>query len=126
MHISVTGIQCAPDLKDGNGLRKYSTFKLSMRITPSINPNKAATILPDKVITKPLPFNTNVEFECGGHLANEFVSRELKTLLREGLESSKIYFNGKTALFAGEECSVLLMGTLKELSQFIITAILGH
>ena len=127
--MSVTGIEGIPDLKGGNVLRKYTTLKLSIRIPPSMDPKKAAKILTDKLTAKPLPFNANVEFDCGGHLANGFVSPELKPWLREGLqEASKIYFNGKTALFAGEGGSIPLMGTLKELfptSQFIITGILG-
>ena len=36
-------------------------------------PKKAAKILTDKLTAKPLPFNANFEFDCGGHLANEFV-----------------------------------------------------
>ena len=38
-----------------------------------MDPKKAAKILRDKLTAKPLPFNANVEFDCGGRLANGFV-----------------------------------------------------
>ena len=53
MNMSVTGIEGAPDLKGGNGLRKYTTFKLSIHTPPSINPKRAAEIVTNKLIAKP-------------------------------------------------------------------------
>ena len=94
-----SGIEGIPDLKGGNVSRKYITLKFSIRIPASMDPKQPARILTDlifefeKITAKPLPFNANVEFDCDG----------LKPSLRERLqEASKIYFNGKTALFAGE------------------------
>ena len=52
--------------------RSYTTLKLSIRIPPSFDQTKTAKILTEKLTAKPLPFNANVEFDCGGHLANGF------------------------------------------------------
>lgn len=126
--LTITGIDGIPDLKGGNVLRKYTTIKLSVRIPPSMDPNKAQNALKNLCEKKPTPFGANVECKISSHCGAGFVCPEFEDWLLKSIHSSSKQYFGKQAQFTGEGGSIPFMGQLQRKfpkSQFVITGILG-
>eukprot|EP00486_Rosalina_sp_Unknown_P016298 CAMPEP_0201582606 /NCGR_PEP_ID=MMETSP0190_2-20130828/87581_1 /ASSEMBLY_ACC=CAM_ASM_000263 /TAXON_ID=37353 /ORGANISM="Rosalina sp." /LENGTH=502 /DNA_ID=CAMNT_0048022825 /DNA_START=99 /DNA_END=1607 /DNA_ORIENTATION=- len=126
--LSITGIDGMPDLKGGNVLRKYTTIKLSVRIPPSMDPEKAQIALKKACEAKPTPFGANVECKISSHCGAGFVCPEFEPWLTKSMQSASSKYFGKPAQFTGEGGSIPFMGLLQKKfpnAQFVITGILG-
>jgi acetylornithine deacetylase/succinyl-diaminopimelate desuccinylase-like protein len=125
--LSITGASGLPDPKDaGNVLRPRTTVKVSVRIPPTGDAEKATKALKTLFETDP-PYGAKVHFETEGASAG-WNAPELAPWLQDSVSrASKTYF-GKDAVYMGEGGSIPFMGMLGKKfpkAQFLITGVLG-
>lgn len=125
--LSVTGAEGLPVIeKAGNVLRPYTTLKLSLRLPPTLDAQKASKVL-KKILEKNPPYGSRVEFyveDAASGWNAPATKPELEKLIQEA--SQKFY--KKEALAMGEGGSIPFMGMLGKKypkAQFIITGVLG-
>jgi len=124
--LAITGIDGIPDLKGGNVLRPFTTFKLSLRLPPTVEPAVARAAVKKTLESDP-PYNTTVEFNSK-HSGKGFVCPEFDQWLMESMQNASQTYFGKPALCFGEGGSIPLMGQLQAQfpnAQFVVTGILG-
>jgi len=125
--LSVTGCEGLPDLKGGNVLRQFTTLKLSIRLPPDVDPEKAYHVI-KRVFEENPPFNAKVEFTTKGHWGQGFVCPEFEPWLMEAVQSASKTYYKKPALMLGEGGTIPFMGQLKTKfpkAQFVVTGVLG-
>jgi len=125
--LSITGASGLPDPKDaGNVLRPRTTVKVSVRIPPTGDAEKATKTLKSLFETDP-PYGAKVHFEAEGASAG-WNAPELAPWLQDSVSrASKTYF-GNDAVYMGEGGSIPFMGMLGKKfpkAQFLITGVLG-
>ena len=125
--LSVTGVDGMPPLQSaGNVLRPFTTFKLSMRIPPRVDPKAASKALKEALEKDP-PYGAKVSFE-GDKASTGWDAPPLAGWLSKAVETaSKMYF-GQPAMAMGEGGTIPFMGMLGERfpeAQFLITGLLG-
>jgi len=125
--LSVTGVDGMPPLQSaGNVLRPFTTFKLSMRIPPRVDPKAASKALKEALEKDP-PYGAKVSFE-GDKASTGWDAPPLAGWLSKAVETaSKLYF-GQPAMAMGEGGTIPFMGMLGERfpeAQFLITGLLG-
>jgi acetylornithine deacetylase/succinyl-diaminopimelate desuccinylase-like protein len=125
--LSVTGVSGIPSMRDaGNVVRPTTSFKLSMRVPPTCNAERASERV-KKLLEKDPPYGAHVTFEtekAGEGWNAPAMSRWLEVALRD---ASRAAF-GKDAAFLGEGGSIPFMAMLGEKfprAQFLITGVLG-
>ena len=99
--LCITGCQGIPDLRGGNVLRKYTKVKLSIRLPPTMDPDKASKIVKNAIEKKPTPWNANIECILTGHAGKGFVVPEYKSWLYNSIQNASQQFFGKESLFVG-------------------------
>jgi acetylornithine deacetylase/succinyl-diaminopimelate desuccinylase-like protein len=125
--ISYTGADGIPAMGNaGNVLRPSTTLMLSVRLPPSVEPDKAFEGF-KRILEKDVPY--------GGHLTLKqvkggkgFVAPKMADWLHKSLMSSCNTFFKKPYLCVGEGGSIPFMGMLAEKfpgTQFVITGVLG-
>ncbi|MBS35784.1 MAG: peptidase M20 [Thiotrichales bacterium] len=125
--LEITGASGLPAIADaGNVARPQTTVKLSVRIPPTCDPERAADDLKTLLESEP-PYGAHVEFQpelsCIGWDAPP-TSDWLDDALHD---ASRTYF-GADAVHMGEGGSIPFMGMLGEKfpdAQFLITGVLG-
>ena len=125
--LAITGAAGLPGLDDaGNVMRPFTSVKLSLRIPPMLDADKATAAL-KQLLEKDPPYGARVEFEAeqgaGGWNAPEFSP----WLLESAENASQMYF-GREAVYMGEGGTIPFMGMLGEKfpkAQFFITGVLG-
>ncbi len=125
--LSVTGVDGMPKIENaGNVTLPKFSVKLSLRIPPTLPPEKAQEILKETFEKDP-PFNATVEYkpiEAGpGWNAPAMDS----WLIKANEEASQLFFN-KPAAYLGEGGCIPFMGMLGDIfskAQFMITGVLG-
>lgn len=125
--LSITGISGIPKLENaGNVVIPKVTFKLSIRIPPTLNPDAAQEAIKEALEASP-PFGANVTYtpeETGAG----WNAPALKDWLKKANDNaSELFFNQPAAYF-GEGGSIPFMGTLGDMfpeAQFLITGVLG-
>jgi acetylornithine deacetylase/succinyl-diaminopimelate desuccinylase-like protein len=125
--LAITGAAGLPGLDDaGNVMRPFTSVKLSLRIPPMLDADKATAAL-KQLMEKDPPYGATVEFEAeqgaGGWNAPEFSP----WLLESAENASQMYF-GREAVYMGEGGTIPFMGMLGEKfpkAQFFITGVLG-
>ena len=125
--LSITGVDGIPALADGgNVLRPHTTLKLSFRLNPLADADRAVDMV-KKVLTENPPYGASVTFE-GEKGGSGWCAPQLASWLEASLASaSKTYF-GREAAFMGEGGSIPFMGMLGKKfpqAQFVITGVLG-
>ncbi len=125
--LAVTGVDGMPPLNNaGNVLRPFTTFKLSMRIPPRLDPKEGTKAL-KAALEKDPPYGAKVTFE-GEKASVGWDAPPLAGWLSRAVESaSKTYF-GQPAMAMGEGGTIPFMGMLGERfpeAQFLITGLLG-
>jgi acetylornithine deacetylase/succinyl-diaminopimelate desuccinylase-like protein len=125
--LSITGARGLPDLKDaGNVLRPMTAVKISLRVPPTCDAEKATGKLKE-LFEKDPPYGAKVTFEAEKGSAG-WNAPELAPWLQESVnKASKTYF-GKDAVYMGEGGSIPFMGMLGKKfpkAQFLITGVLG-
>jgi acetylornithine deacetylase/succinyl-diaminopimelate desuccinylase-like protein len=125
--LSVTGVDGIPPISSaGNVLRPYTSVKLSVRIPPGLNAEKAAKKL-KKVLEKDPPYGAKVTFE-GEHAGPGWNAPALVEWLGDSMDAASESFFGKPSCFMGEGGTIPFMGMLGEKfpeAQFLITGLLG-
>jgi acetylornithine deacetylase/succinyl-diaminopimelate desuccinylase-like protein len=125
--LEVTGASGLPSLEEaGNVLRPETTLKLSIRIPPRVDPEKAALALKRRLESTQEP-GTRVEFSTE-MLASGWNSPSLSPWLEKALESVSIAWFERPAVLMGEGGTIPFMGMLGKRyprAQFVITGVLG-
>ncbi len=125
--VSYIGMDGMPDIQSaGNVLRPETALKLSIRLPPTCDAQKASAKLKSILESDP-PYGAKVKF-LPDWAADGWMAPEVEPWLEQTLnEASMDYFN-KPAVFMGEGWSIPFMGMLGEkypAAQFVITGVLG-
>jgi acetylornithine deacetylase/succinyl-diaminopimelate desuccinylase-like protein len=130
--LSVTGAEGFPELKNaGNVLRPYTAFKLSLRLPPMVDGNRAAaelkTLLEDNA-----PYNARVTFNADGRVgaqgASGWNAPSLATWMEEALHAASRTHFGAPCGFIGQGGTIPLMGMLQQgfpKAQMMVCGVLG-
>jgi acetylornithine deacetylase/succinyl-diaminopimelate desuccinylase-like protein len=125
--LAVTGAAGFPSIDSaGNVLRPKTTFKLSMRIPPTVD-GKMATLAMRKALTENPPYNAKVSFDadCG---ATGWNAPETASWLKSALAQASVQSYGREVTWIGEGGTIPFMNMLGERfprAQFFITGVLG-
>ena len=125
--LSVTGAAGLPSIDAaGNVLRPKTTFKLSMRIPPTVDAERATRALKAVLESNP-PYSARVRFEADWG-ATGWNAPETAPWLRQALESASQDAFGAAPGWIGEGGTIPFMNMLGERfpqAQFLITGVLG-
>lgn len=125
--LSITGVGGIPPIADaGNVLRPETTVKLSLRLAPTTDPDRATTALKELLESDP-PCGAEVVFDAEPGAAG-WDAPALAPWLEASLGRASQAAFGKDTIFLGEGGSIPLMGLLGEMfpeAQFVITGVLG-
>jgi acetylornithine deacetylase/succinyl-diaminopimelate desuccinylase-like protein len=125
--LSITGADGLPELQDaGNVTLPHLTVKLSMRLAPTCDADKAAAVMKETLESNP-PFNAHIQFEQDG-AATGWDSPGLSDWLATSVNKASTTYFGKEAMYMGEGGSIPFMGMLGKQfpkAQFVITGLLG-
>ncbi len=125
--LSYIGIQGIPDVESaGNVLRPATAIKLSMRLPPTCDADRASRKLEQLLTTSP-PYGARVSFKPDW-AAGGWMAPEVAPWLEQAMEEASMQFFNKPAVHMGEGWSIPFMGMLGEKfpdAQFLITGVLG-
>ena len=125
--LAITGAAGLPSLTDaGNVLRPMTAARISLRIPPGCDPQKASERLKRLFESEP-PYNARVEFKLGQYAAGWSAPKLSPWLIRAMEDASRAFF-GKSPAFMGEGGSIPFMDMLGRKypdAQFLITGVLG-
>ena len=110
----------------GNVLLPYSTLKLSLRLPPTCDGEKASQAL-KKALEENPPYNAQVTFE-GPPADNGWNAPATAPWLERALDKASVAAFGKPAAFIGEGGPIPFMGMLAAKfprTQFVVTGVLG-
>jgi acetylornithine deacetylase/succinyl-diaminopimelate desuccinylase-like protein len=125
--LSVTGAEGFPALQDaGNVLRPYTAFKLSLRLPPLVDANRAVqelkTLLEDNA-----PYQAKVTFE-GDHAATGWNAPATAPWFAQALDAASQAHFGAPCGFIGQGGTIPLMNMLSAgfpTSQMMVCGVLG-
>jgi len=125
--VTITGCDGIPAVRDGgNVMRPYTTFKLSFRLPPTLDPDVGrAAVLAALTADPPYGATVTAEFE---EAAAGWNAPDLAPWLEQALDEVSDTFYGKPALHMGEGGTIPFMGMLHArfpAAQFVITGVLG-
>ncbi len=130
--LSVTGVDGFPEMKSaGNVLRPYTAFKLSLRLPPLIDGNRAAaelkTLLEDNA-----PYNAKVTFNADGRVgasgATGWNAPSLAPWLEGALNAASQSHFGAPCGYIGQGGTIPLMSMLQQgfpAAQMMVCGVLG-
>jgi acetylornithine deacetylase/succinyl-diaminopimelate desuccinylase-like protein len=125
--LAVVGLEGTPPLQDaGNVLRPYTSAKLSLRLPPTLDPEKASGALKSLLEADP-PYGATVTFTSEGVGAG-WNAPPLAPWLTASVNRASQSVFGRDAAQVGEGGSIPFMGMLGErfpAAQFVITGVLG-
>jgi len=125
--LAVTGADGLPAPGNaGNVLRPVTRLKLSIRVPPRLDANRAAAAV-KAVLERDPPYGAKVSFSSGAG-SNGWDAPPLAPWLEQALEAASTRHFGKPAMYLGEGGSIPFMGMLGEKfpsAQFCITGVLG-
>jgi acetylornithine deacetylase/succinyl-diaminopimelate desuccinylase-like protein len=125
--LSVTGADGLPSLMDaGNVLRPQTSVKLSIRLPPTMDGERASKLLKEVLENDP-PYGSHVEFEVEKSASGWAAPATAEWLRQSVNEASRQYF-GPRAAAMGEGGTIPFMGMLQERfpdAQFVVTGLLG-
>jgi acetylornithine deacetylase/succinyl-diaminopimelate desuccinylase-like protein len=125
--LAITGADGWPSIGNaGNVLRPVTTLKLSIRIPPRVDPDKAQAAVKE-LLEKDPPYGAKVTFE-GGTSSAGWDAPELASWLEQALDQASQRHFGKPAMYMGEGGTIPFMYMLGEKfpkAQFCITGVLG-
>ncbi|MBB5397973.1 acetylornithine deacetylase/succinyl-diaminopimelate desuccinylase-like protein [Paraburkholderia sp. JPY162] len=126
--LSVTGAAGLPALADaGNVLRPRTAFKLSLRLPPTIEAEKAVAELKALLEFDP-PYNAKVTFKPDAGAASGWNAPEVAPWLATALSDASRQHFGADAAYMGLGGTIPLMNVLKAgfpKSQFMVCGVLG-
>ena len=125
--LAVTGIGGLPQPIDaGNVLLPFTEAKLSVRLPPTLDAQRAGARLRD-LLEKDPPYQARVEYEPGSGAAG-WNAPAMSPWLQQSLERASEAAFGAPPAFMGEGGSIPFMAMLGEkfpLAQFVVTGVLG-
>ena len=125
--LSVTGVDGIPSLPNaGNVLRPYTAFKLSFRLPPMVDPEKATRAVKETLERDP-PYGAKVTFDADPG-ADGWNAPTTAPWLAEAMSSASKNFFGKDAMYMGVGGTIPFMGMLGTKfpkTQFLVTGVLG-
>lgn len=125
--LSVTGVGGMPSLDSaGNVLRPFTAVKLSLRLPPTLDGDKAGKILRELLLRDP-PYGAKVEFELEKS-STGWNAPPMSHWLEHAIDEASQSFFGAPAVYMGEGGTIPFMGMLGEKfpgAQFMITGVLG-
>lgn len=125
--LTVTGAAGLPAIADaGNVLRPETRLKLSVRIPPTICPDKAAKAIQACLTTNP-PYQAKVQFHIDDGSKGWNAPATASWLIKATDEASQAFYS-KPAAYIGEGGTIPFMGMLGDKfpqAQFMITGVLG-
>jgi acetylornithine deacetylase/succinyl-diaminopimelate desuccinylase-like protein len=125
--LSVTGVDGMPPLSNaGNVLRPHTAVKLSLRLPPTLDGDKAGKALRTLLLDNP-PYGARVEFELEKS-STGWNAPSQSHWLNHAIEHASQAAFGKPAMYMGEGGTIPFMGMLGEKfpgAQFMITGVLG-
>jgi len=125
--VSITGVDGIPPLTSaGNVLRPKTTFKLSVRVPPTADAERAAAAL-KRLLEKNPPYGAKVTFS-GENSGPGWNAPQLAPWLERSVASASRAFFGKPACYLGEGGSIPFMAMLGRRfprAQFLVTGVLG-
>jgi acetylornithine deacetylase/succinyl-diaminopimelate desuccinylase-like protein len=125
--LSITGVDGIPPLASaGNVLRPKTTFKLSVRVPPTADAERAAAKL-KQLLEKSPPYGAKVTF-TGEKSSAGWSAPRLEPWLERSVDLASRTFFGKPACYLGEGGTIPFMHLLGRKypdAQFLITGVLG-
>jgi len=125
--LSITGVDAIPPLASaGNVLRPKTTFKLSVRVPPTADAERAAATL-KQLLEKSPPYGAKVTF-TGEKSSAGWNAPVLAPWLERSVDAASRGFFGKPACYLGEGGTIPFMAMLGRKfprAQFLITGVLG-
>jgi acetylornithine deacetylase/succinyl-diaminopimelate desuccinylase-like protein len=125
--LEITGADHIPPVATaGNVLRPQTAVKVSLRLPPTADAEKATAALKDLLVKDP-PYGASVKFETE-HPAGGWDAPALASWLGDSIASASKEYFGREACYMGEGGSIPFMGMLGERfpqAQFLITGVLG-
>jgi len=125
--LSVTGAVGLPDVSSaGNVLRPYTVLKLSLRLPPTCDAERATLALKELLERDP-PYGARVSFEPE-QAAQGWNAPAAAPWLERALSAASLEAFGQPASYLGEGGSIPFMAMLGEkfpAAQFLITGVLG-
>jgi acetylornithine deacetylase/succinyl-diaminopimelate desuccinylase-like protein len=125
--LEVTGVAGIPPLESaGNVLRPFTVVKLSLRLPPTLDGERASAFVKDLLERDP-PYGCKVSFTLE-KASSGWNAPALAPWLDAAVDSASREFFGRPAAFQGEGGSIPFMGMLGEKfpsAQFLITGVLG-
>lgn len=125
--LAVTGAGGLPAIGDaGNVLRPYTELKLSLRLPPTLNGDKATRAVKEILESNP-PYNAKVHFEPE-QSATGWNAPEVAPWLDAACQDASREVFGAGAMYMGEGGTIPFMAMLGESfpeAQFLITGVLG-
>jgi acetylornithine deacetylase/succinyl-diaminopimelate desuccinylase-like protein len=125
--LSITGVDGIPPLASaGNVLRPKTTFKLSVRVPPTADAERAAARL-KQLLEKSPPYGAKVTF-TGEKSSAGWNAPALAPWLERSVDAASREFFGKPAGYLGEGGTIPFMAMLGRKfprAQFLITGVLG-
>jgi acetylornithine deacetylase/succinyl-diaminopimelate desuccinylase-like protein len=130
--LSVTGVDGFPELKNaGNVLRPYTAFKLSLRLPPLVDGNRAAQQL-KALLEDNAPYNARVTFgpdgRVGAHGASGWNAPTLTPWLEDALQAASHTHFGAPCGYIGQGGTIPLMSMLQQgfpQAQMMVCGVLG-
>ncbi len=125
--LSYIGTDGLPDIDSaGNVLRPSTSIKLSMRLPPTCDAERASKKLEELLLDKP-PYGAKISF-TPDWAADGWMAPEVAPWLEQVLDEASLNYFNKPAVHMGEGWSIPFMGMLGEKfpeAQFLITGVLG-
>lgn len=126
--LAVTGIGGVPAIENaGNVLRPKTSAKLSFRLPPTCNPQKATAAI-KSMLEKDPPYSATVTFNADEPGTGWNAPVVADWLLQAADEASRLFYDNKPVQFFGEGGTIPFMGLLGDLfpkAQFLIVGVLG-
>ena len=111
-NLTVTGIDDIPPTgKAGNVIRKSTTVKLSIRLPPIFDSEKAVEIIKQKLLQEPIPYGAKVTLANFSH-GTGFCSKPLSENLKQSLETANKAVFGTLPMSFGIGFSIPFLATL--------------
>jgi acetylornithine deacetylase/succinyl-diaminopimelate desuccinylase-like protein len=130
--LSITGVDGVPELRNaGNVLRPYTAFKLSLRLPPPVDANRAAQEL-KALLEDDAPYNARVTFHPDGRVgamgATGWNAPSLAPWLQAALDTASQAHYGAPCGYIGQGGTIPLMSMLQEgfpKAQMMVCGVLG-